>query len=247
MTEATPKLYILNRNYSSWSLRAWIALRTLNIKFDTVELIISSDNETKDLFTPEANALMARAGPTGKVPALHVTKPNGENHIIFESLAIMEYLAEEYPSLWPTDKYERAYARSLASEMATGFGPLRNYAMNIRAKYPFDAALYTPAVEKNLIRISAIWEELRSKAAQNKETDKGYLFGRFTALDAMYAPLHHRLNGYSLQDKIQGKHAQAYTQHMLNSPEMQEWTKASKLEPWIIPSDELYHVPSLIK
>ncbi|KAF8953167.1 hypothetical protein BGZ52_001296 [Haplosporangium bisporale] len=247
MTEATPKLYILNRNYSSWSLRAWIALRTLSIKFDTVELIISSDNETKDLFTPEANALMARAGPTGKVPALHVTKPNGENHIIFESLAIMEYLAEEYPSLWPTDKYERAYARSLASEMATGFGPLRNYAMNIRADYPFDAALYTPAVEKNLIRISAIWEELRSKAAQNKETDKGYLFGRFTALDAMYAPLHHRLNGYSLQDKIQGKHAQAYTQHMLNSPEMQEWTKASKLEPWIIPSDELYHVPSLIK
>ncbi|KAF9390706.1 hypothetical protein CPB97_008555 [Podila verticillata] len=247
MTEATPKLYILNRNYSSWSLRAWIALRTLNVKFDTVELIISSDNETKDLFTPEANALMARAGPTGKVPALHVTKPNGENHIIFESLAIMEYLAEEYPSLWPTDKYERAYARSLASEMATGFGPLRSYAMNIRADYPFDAALYTPAVDKNLIRISAIWEELRSKAAQNKETDKGYLFGRFTALDAMYAPLHHRLNGYSLLDKIQGKHAQAYTQHMLNSPEMQEWTKASKLEPWIIPSDELYPIPALIK
>lgn len=67
MTETTPTLYILNRNYSSWSLRGWIALRALNIKFDTVELIISSDNETKDLFTPEANALMARAGPTGKV------------------------------------------------------------------------------------------------------------------------------------------------------------------------------------
>jgi glutathione S-transferase len=67
MTEVAPKLYILNRNYSSWSLRAWIALRALNIKFDTVELIISSDNETKDLFTPQANALMARAGPTGKV------------------------------------------------------------------------------------------------------------------------------------------------------------------------------------
>ncbi|KAF9283382.1 Glutathione S-transferase 8 [Mortierella antarctica] len=241
MTETTPTLYILNRNYSSWSLRGWIALRALNIKFDTVELIISSDNETKDLFTPEANALMARAGPTGKVPALHVTKPNGEKHIVFESLALMEYLAEDHPSLWPADKYERAYARSLASEMATSFGALRNYAMNVRAVYPFDAALYTPAVEKNLLRISAIWEELRSKAAQNKD-DKGYLFGSFTALDAMYAPLPYRLIGYSLVDKIQGKHAQAYVQHMLNSPEMQEWTKDSKLEPWIIPADELYPI-----
>ncbi|KAG0345414.1 hypothetical protein BG004_003726 [Podila humilis] len=239
--KSIPTLYVINQNYSSWSLRAWLALRHLDAKFDTVVLKLGTE-EYPDF--AQSSALLARAGPTLKVPALHVTKPSGENHIVFESLAIMEYLAEEYPQLWPTDKYDRAYARSLASEMATGFGPLRNYAMNLRANYPFNPDFYNQGVEKNINRLSAIWEELRSKAAEDKATDKGYLFGSFTALDAMYAPVMFRLNSYSLLDKVTGAHAMAYIQHMLASPEMQEWVAAAKLEKEIIPSDEMYSTPA---
>lgn len=125
-----------------------------------------------------------------QVPALHIITPNGKTHIVFESLAIMEYLAEDHQHLWPTCKYERAHARSLASELATGFGPIHSYPMNIRAKYDFDQALYTAEVEKDLRRLSSIWEELRAKAVKNK-ADKGFLFSGFTVLDAMYAPLAH--------------------------------------------------------
>lgn len=154
----------------------------------------------------------------------------------------MEYLAEEHPHLWPACKYERALARSLASEMATSFGPIRSYGMNIRAQYDFDPALWSDGVEKNLARLSSIWDELRSKAVKNQATDKGFLFGGFTALDAMYAPLAHRLTTYSLRDKVQGEHARIYVQTLLDAPEMQEWTAAVKAEPWVVASDELYPI-----
>ncbi|KAG0084095.1 Glutathione S-transferase 8 [Podila epicladia] len=241
MTESIPTLYVLNRNYSSWSLRAWLALRVLGVNFETVVLTVGT-KELPDVDHPDFPALMARAGPTSKVPALHITKPNGENHIVFESLAIMEYLAEDYPSLWPTNKFERAYARSLASEMATSFGPIRSYGMNIRVQCDFDPALWNEGVEKNLARLSSIWEELRAKAVKNQATDKGFLFGGFTALDAMYAPLAHRLTTYSLRDKVQGEHARAYVQSLLDAPEMQEWSAAAKAEPWVVASDELYPI-----
>ncbi|KAI9232665.1 MAG: hypothetical protein BYD32DRAFT_466050 [Podila humilis] len=182
MTGHIPTLYVLNKNYSSWSLRAWLVLSALGIKFETVVLTV----RMKDL--PD-------------FPALHITKPNSETHIVFESLVIMEYLAEDHSHLWPACKYERAHARSLASEMATGFGPIRSYPMNIRAKYDFDQALYNAGVEKDLHRLSSIWEELRVKAVKNK-ADNGFLFGGLTALDAMYAPLAHWLTTYALVDKV---------------------------------------------
>jgi len=93
MVNSVPTLYILNRNYSSWSLRAWLAMRYLKIEFNT-ELLLLGTPEVPDMGTPAADALMRRAGPTAKVPALHVEKPNGEIHVVFESLAILEYLAE---------------------------------------------------------------------------------------------------------------------------------------------------------
>ncbi|KAG0252005.1 hypothetical protein BGZ95_006735, partial [Linnemannia exigua] len=94
MVNSVPTLFILNRNYSSWSLRAWLAIRHLNIKFNA-ELLLIGTPEVPDLFTPEAGAMLGRAGPTHKVPALHVQKPlGGETHIVFETLAILEYLYE---------------------------------------------------------------------------------------------------------------------------------------------------------
>ncbi|KAF9919960.1 hypothetical protein FBU30_010336 [Linnemannia zychae] len=241
ITSSVPTLYILNRNYSSWSLRPWLAMRVLKLDFN-VELLLVGTPEIPDLGIPAADALMSRAGPSGKVPALHVKKPSGESHIVFESLAIMEFLYEDYPEIWPTDRYDRALARSLATEMATGFGAIRKYNMNIRAQFPFDPELYTSDTIKQLARVSSIWEDLRSKQI-GKEGDKGFLFGRFTALDAMYAPLAFRVQSYSLFDKIQGEHAVAYLRHLLSMEEIQEWVELSKKEKEIIPSGEMpgYH------
>ncbi|KAG0375392.1 hypothetical protein BGX24_009166 [Mortierella sp. AD032] len=239
MVNSAPTLFILNRNYSSWSLRAWLAMRHLNLNFN-LEIFLIGTPEVPDMFTPEAEAMLRRAGPTMKVPALHVQKPSGgEIHIVFETLAILEYLYEDYPEIWPTDRYDRALARSLASEMATGLSGIRKYHMNIRGRYAFDPELYTADSIKQFARISSIWEDLRSKQV-DKEGDKGFLFGRFTGLDAMYAPVVFRLRTYSLIDKIQGKHAVAYVHHFLNSPEVKEWEVLSKDEKWIIPADEMY-------
>ncbi|KAF9901606.1 Glutathione S-transferase 8 [Linnemannia zychae] len=237
MVDSIPTLFILNRNYSSWSLRAWLAMRSLNINFNTKVLLIGTP-EVPDLFTPEAAVLLRQAGPTLKAPALHVQKPSGETHIVFESVAILEYLYEDYPELWPTDRYERALARSLACEMATSFGAVRYYAMNIRGRFAFDPELYTAETAKQLARISSIWEDLRSKQV-GKEGDKGFLFGNFSGLDAMYAPVVFRLRTYSLIDKLENKHAIAYVHHLLNVPEVKEWEDLSKLEKWIIPADEM--------
>ncbi|KAF9085063.1 Glutathione S-transferase 8 [Mortierella sp. GBA35] len=239
MVNKVPKLFILNRNYSSWSMRAWLAMRYLKLNFE-VEVLLMGTPEVPDMGTPAADALMRRAGPTSKVPALHVEKPNsgGEIHIVFESLAILEYLAEDYPELWPSDRYDRALARSLASEMATGFSGVRKYHMNIRGRYAFDPELYTADTIKQLARLSSIWEDLRSKQV-GKQGDKGFLFGHFTGLDAMYSPLVYRLRSYDLIGKIQGKHAVAYVHHLLNLEELKEWEDLSKLEKEIIPADEM--------
>ncbi|KAF9137331.1 hypothetical protein BGX30_010325, partial [Mortierella sp. GBA39] len=162
MVNSVPTLYILNRNYSSWSLRAWLVMRYFKLDFN-IELLLLGTPEIPDMGIPAADALMRRAGPTSKVPALHVEKPSGGHHIVFETLAILEYLAEDYPEIWPTDRYDRALARSLATEMATGFFGIRKYAMNIRGRYAFDPELYTADTIKQLARVSSIWEDLRSK------------------------------------------------------------------------------------
>ncbi|KAG0052220.1 hypothetical protein BGZ83_002829 [Gryganskiella cystojenkinii] len=237
-----PKLYLLNRNYSSWSLRAWLALEFTGFEYETVMLIVGT-KEIPDFGFPAADALMRRAGPTSKVPALHIVTSKGHPQIVFESLAIIEFLAEDYPALWPTDRYERAYARSLASEMATSFSAVRNYGMNLREHRPFQPELFNNKVEKDILRLSSIWEELRVKAIENSKnqskTDEGFLFGSFTALDAMYAPVMYRFRSYALASKVKGEHAQAYMRHMLEYGPMKEWESLAAKETEIIPSDEM--------
>jgi len=213
-------------------------MRYFKLNFN-VELLLLGTPEIPDMGIPAADAVMRRAGPTSKVPALHVEKPSGGNHIVFETLAILEYVAEDYPEIWPTDRYDRALARSLAAEMATGLSGIRKYHMNIRGRYAFDPEHYTEDTIKHLARVSSIWEDLRSKQV-GKEGDKGFLFGRFTAIDAMYTPVAFRLQTYSLKDKIQGKHAQAYVNQLLNTEEVKEWVELSKKEKEVIPADEMY-------
>ena len=123
--------------------------------------------------------------------------------------------------------------------MATSFESVRNYSMSIRERRPFDANFYSDKVEKDLRRLSSIWEELREKAAA-KGGDEGYLFGRFTAIDAMYAPVMFRLRSYDLASKIEGKHAKAYVQHILNNEYVKEWENMALQETEVIPRGEPY-------
>ncbi|KAG0052221.1 Glutathione S-transferase 8 [Gryganskiella cystojenkinii] len=232
-------LFLMNRNYSGWSLRAWLAMRAFNLKFD-IENLIAGTKEIGDLGTPEADAMMRRAGPTAKAPSLHVD--NGEL-IVFETLAIIEFLAEHVKGMWPEDRNQRAYARSLACEMSTSFTAVRNYSMNLRDRRGFQPELFTAQVKKDFNRLSDIWEGLRVKAIKNakdhNKEDEGFLFGSFTALDAMYAPVMFRLRSYGLMDKIVGEHAIAYTHHMLKYGPMKEWDALAALETEVVPRNEL--------
>jgi glutathione S-transferase len=152
---------------------------------------------------------------------------------VWDSLAICEYLADEFPTLqwWPQDKTERAVARSISAEMHSGFQNLRqDMPMNCRARLPGKGM--TPEVQKDIERITAIWHECR----QNFGTSGSMLFGEFTIADAMFAPVVLRFVTYGVQlDSI----AQAYTQAVLTLPAMQEWLKAAATEPETIPVFEL--------
>jgi len=166
------KLIIGNKNYSSWSLRPWIAMKVAGIAFD--EEVISLDAE-------DFKSRVTKISGTGKVPALADGKVQ-----VWESLAILEYLAEKYPDarLWPAEPAARAFARAIAAEMHAGFVPLRGHLpMNMwRPVMPREL----PAdVESNVRRIEAIWTDCRTRYGAGG----AFLFGSFGAADAMYAPV----------------------------------------------------------
>src|SRR5262245_4422343 len=166
-------LVIGNKNYSSWSLRPWIALKVFGFDFDEKKIPLDQEG-TK-------GAILAHS-PAGKVPIL----VDGKN-TVWDSLAILEYLAERNRKLWPADPAERASARSLAAEMHSGFPSLRHHmSMNVRKRYAGKGR--TPEVLAEIERIKAIWNEAR----------KPFLFGVFTAVDAMYAPVVLRFRTYDV-------------------------------------------------
>ena len=212
MTQLT--LVIGNKNYSSWSLRPWLALKQFGVQFDEIRI---------PLYTPETASKLQQYSPSKKVPVLlH------NNQSIWDSLAICEYLAEEFPHLhwWPEDKINRALARSISAEMHSGFQNLRqNMPMNCRAKLPGKGL--TPEVQKDIDRITSIWQEFRQKFAANGEM----LFGKFTIADAMFAPVVLRFVTYDVQlDSISRKYAQT----ILELPAIQEWIQASKTETGVL-------------
>lgn len=203
-------LVIGNKNYSSWSLRPWIIMKQVGLKFQEINIT---------LYQPDSTEKIKQYSPSGRVPALiH------EDLIIWDSLAICEYLAEIFPHLywWLEDKKYRAVARSISAEMHSGFLDLRqNMPMNCRAKLPGQGL--TPAVQQDIDRITNIWQECRQNFGQRGD----FLFGQFTIADAFFAPVVMRFMTYDVKlDAI----SRDYTQAILGLPAMQEWLTAAKNE-----------------
>ena len=210
------KLYIGNKNYSSWSLRPWIAMKAKGIEFE--EILIPFDDEAK-------NPKFKEFSPTAKVPTLV-----DEDLTVWESLAILEYLAEKFPDagIWPKNQKARAHARAISNEMHGGFGGIRNECpMNIRRQ--ISAITISNDVRKDVARIEAIWSECL-------ETYGGpFLFGEFSNADAMFAPVVNRLEIYELSVHSA---VSAYSQVMKSHPAWIEWEEDARAETWIVPADE---------
>ena len=211
-------LVIGNKNYSSWSLRPWIAMRVAGIAFD--EVVIS-------LNAPDFKSVVTKISGTGKVPAL-----NDDGVHVWESLAILEYLADKFPAaaLWPADAATRAHARAIASEMHAGFAPLRRH-LPMNVWRPVKRRDLTAEAAANVARIEAMWSECRTRFGDGGP----FLFGRFSAADAMYAPVVSRFHTYDVEV---GPRARAYMDAVMSLPAWSEWRQAALQEPWVLPEDE---------
>ena len=211
------KLIIGNKNYSSWSLRGWLALKAFNIPFEEIKL---------SLFSEEFHSELAKYSPVGKVPVL----VDGDLSV-WDSLAICEYINENYldGKGWPEDKNSRAVARSIVADMHSGLFGIRNeMPMNCRAKRRVELS---DTAKKEIVNLDAIWSDLRAKHAQNGD----YLFGTFSLADVFFAPVVFRFSTYgiTLSDA-----ASAYCKTMLAHPDMQAWLKDSMAEVEIVSQAE---------
>jgi glutathione S-transferase len=209
---AAPLLVVGNKNYSSWSLRPWLAMKVLGIPFQEVRI---------PLYGEGSKAKILAYSPAGKVPCL----VDG-NLRVWDSLAIMEYLAERHPGVWPADAALRARARSISAEMHSGFPNLRNHmSMNIRRRHPGKGR--TPEVLAEIRRIVEIWSECR----------KPFLFGAFCAADAMYAPVVLRFRTYEMELPPV---CRAYADAVLALPALLEWIRDAERETESLPQFEQY-------
>ena len=208
-------LVIGNKNYSSWSMRPWMALKGAGIPFNEVFI---------PLYTGEADKKRILGfTQSGKVPALI----DGDI-TVWDSLAIIEYLAEKFPDarLWPQDVAARAHARSISAEMHSGFMPLRNECgMNIHR--PVGAKTLSDDAQANIVRIQQIWTECRERHGHQGP----YLFGGFSGADAMFAPVVHRFRTYAIEVRPP---VRAYMETMLANPAFAEWTAAALAETLVI-------------
>jgi glutathione S-transferase len=208
----TPTLYIGNKNYSSWSLRPWFLLTAREIPF-TEKLVPFVDGGSWEAFR--------EFSPSGKVPCLH----DGDL-VVWDSLAIVEHLAEKHSGVWPDDPIARAWARSAAAEMHAGFAALRNdcpmtVGLRIRRRQGYEIS---DALATDVARVDELW-------CQGLERFGGpFLTGaQPTAVDAFYAPVVFRVQTYSLELSAA---ASGYWRWMLELPAMQSWTAAALVEPW---------------
>lgn len=212
-----PTLVIGNKNYSSWSLRAWLMLRHLGVDFQEVRIPLYTDGYEEKIL---------EYSPAGKVP---VFIDHGVT--VWDSLAIIDHLAEEHPEVWPGDAASRAYARSICAEMHSGFTALRNeLPENIRAMgRKVDVSR---EAEREISRIEAIWKTCRE--VHSKEGS--WLFGPFTAADAMYAPMAFRFLTYGIRV---GETARQYIHTVLSDTHVKEWIRDSAAEPEFIDEEEV--------
>ena len=208
-----------NKNYSSWSFRPWIAMTVAGIPF-TEEMI--------PLYVPGSKARILAHSPAGKVPIL----TDGAARV-WESLAILDHLAERFPDagLWPSDPTARAHARSVATEMHGGFAPLRkHFPMNLwrpvmRRELPTDVA-------DNVERIDTMWSDCRARFGR----EGPFLFGRFSVADAMYAPVVSRFHTY---DVPLGGASRAYMEAVMALPAWAQWKAAALAEAWVLEDAEV--------
>lgn len=203
-----PTLYIANKNYSSWSLRPWLLMTELGIPFDAKLIPFEESN----------HANFRSFAPNAKVPCLH-----GDGIVIWDSLAIVEYLAEKHPGVWPADRVARAWSRSAAAEMHSGFGALRSHcSMNCGLRLRLKQ---TPAgLPADLQRLDELWQDGLQRFGGP------FLAGpAFSAVDAFYAPVAFRIQTYGLALSMVSR---AYAERLLGLKGMQAWYLAALLEPW---------------
>jgi len=208
-------LVIGNKNYSSWSMRPWLALKANNIAFEEIFIPLYTGDADKERILNFTHS--------GKVPALidgDVT--------IWDSLSIIEYVAERFPQarLWPEDRARRAHARSISAEMHSGFAALRNEC-GMSLHRPVRAIALSADARANIARIQQIWIECRERYAKSGP----FLFGSFGGADAMFAPVVHRFRTYAIEVAPEAEH---FMDAMMALAAFQEWTKAGVAETLVI-------------
>jgi glutathione S-transferase len=211
-----PLLIIGNKNYSSWSLRAWLMLKHAGIDFDELRI---------PLFAADSKTQLQQHSPSGFVPVYR----EGEL-LVWDTLAIGEYLYESHPGLWPAERAARSRARSVSAEMHSGFVPLRKaMPMNIRATGRKVAS--TPELEADIARIKSIWSEQRKQYAATGP----WLFGQYSIADAMFAPVVFRFLTYGVNEPGV---VDDYLLTVSRDPLIQPWIKESALEKEVIAISE---------
>jgi len=223
------KLYIGNKNYSSWSMRPWVLLTQAGIAFEEVMVRF-------DAFTPDSQfkTTLKKISPTGKVPVLE-----DDGLLVWDTLAIAEYVAECFPEckLWPHDQIDRARARSICAEMHSGFGALRSACpMNIEASLPDTGALIwrdNAGVRADVARLVSLWGECLQKSGGP------LLFGNFSVADAYYAPICTRMITYALPLP---EDIAAYVQRVCALVGVKAWIDGARAEHDFLDFEEPYRL-----
>ncbi len=219
-------LFIANKLYSSWSLRPWILMMALDIPFE--ETVIP-------MYFPDSKARMLDVSPAGKMPCLIVpeARPGDGDVKVWESLAIMEYLHERFPDkgVWPKEPAARAHARSIANEMHAGFQALRQACpMNLAKRFQPRDDLGSDVAD-NVRRLEGIWAETRVRFGEKSASPGPFLYGAFSAADAMYAPVVTRLDTYQIPVSPA---ARRYMDTVLGSQAFVMWRTQALAEPWSV-------------
>lgn len=212
-------LVIANKNYSSWSLRPWMAMTMVGLPFDESMILLD---------TPTAKKEIAEHSGAGRLPVLHHGKIT-----VWETLAILEYLAEIFPekNLWPKSKAARAVARAISNEIHAGFTGLRNACpMNLRR--PQKPVVLNDATKADVARIEQIWRECRKTYGKGGK----FLFGKFCIADAMFAPVATRFETYAIPV---ANDTRAYMDAIMATKAFQTWKAAALKETWIVSHDEV--------
>ncbi|HVF64388.1 MAG TPA: glutathione S-transferase family protein [Casimicrobiaceae bacterium] len=214
------KLYIANKNYSSWSMRGWLCAKLSRAPFEEILAPFKSSG---------SNPAFREFAPNGLVPCLH----DGDI-VVWDSLAIAEYLAERHAGMWPADAKTRAFARSACAEMHAGFRTLRNE-MTMCIRERVDVRPWSSGLETDIARVASLWSEGRRRFASSGE----YLCGDFSIADAFFAPVAFRFQTYGVA--LDGAAGQ-YGRRLLAHPLVREWEDEALAETAIVEADEPRHV-----